>query len=189
MLDEAKSHMSKIPSVLIRSAAECDEEDKSFNLDQPPKSAPTYVNGSKLDRQSKSHQFKDFLIDSLSSASDQTNARKSKPSKKKEESNVGLQRPEGDEKEARNQLSPETLKLGTKVTARVHQVRALGLVLDLGGGIRGMYRFEVGVIVFILLLFGLGHFGLNPVPLFFVHMHACHCCNSNFQSLSLRGST
>lgn len=34
------------------------------------------------------------------------------------------------------------LKIGTKVTAKVYQIRARGLVLDLGGGLRGMYRFE-----------------------------------------------
>ncbi|EPS73358.1 hypothetical protein M569_01398 [Genlisea aurea] len=36
------------------------------------------------------------------------------------------------------------LKIGTIVTSRVRQVRQHGLVLDLGGGIRGMYRFENG---------------------------------------------
>ncbi|XP_022842951.1 polyribonucleotide nucleotidyltransferase 2, mitochondrial-like [Olea europaea var. sylvestris] len=41
-------------------------------------------------------------------------------------------------------LTAKKLKLGTEMTAKVHQVRARGLVLDLGGGIRGMYRFEVG---------------------------------------------
>ncbi|XP_071705212.1 polyribonucleotide nucleotidyltransferase 2, mitochondrial-like [Rutidosis leptorrhynchoides] len=35
------------------------------------------------------------------------------------------------------------LKLGMKVTAKIREVRACGLVLDLGGGIKGMYRFEV----------------------------------------------
>ncbi|KAG9132108.1 hypothetical protein Leryth_022020 [Lithospermum erythrorhizon] len=39
-------------------------------------------------------------------------------------------------------ISAKNLKLGMIVTAKVHQIRARGLVLDLGGGIRGMYRFE-----------------------------------------------
>lgn len=40
-------------------------------------------------------------------------------------------------------ISAESLKLGDKLTAKVYQIRALGLVLDLGGGLRGMYKFEV----------------------------------------------
>ncbi|CAN0904237.1 Polyribonucleotide nucleotidyltransferase 2, mitochondrial [Linum grandiflorum] len=39
-------------------------------------------------------------------------------------------------------ISAKTLELGTTVTAKVHEVRPLGLVLDLGGGVRGMYRFR-----------------------------------------------
>ncbi|KAJ6754254.1 POLYRIBONUCLEOTIDE NUCLEOTIDYLTRANSFERASE [Salix purpurea] len=39
-------------------------------------------------------------------------------------------------------LSAKSLKLGMQVTAMVYQIRALGLVLDLGNGVRGMYRFE-----------------------------------------------
>ncbi|KAL3629196.1 Polyribonucleotide nucleotidyltransferase 2, mitochondrial [Castilleja foliolosa] len=41
-------------------------------------------------------------------------------------------------------LDAKKLKIGTKLTAKVHQIRAHGLVLDLGGGIHGMYRFESG---------------------------------------------
>ncbi|XP_011098446.1 polyribonucleotide nucleotidyltransferase 2, mitochondrial [Sesamum indicum] len=41
-------------------------------------------------------------------------------------------------------MDAKKLKLGTEVTAKVHQIRAHGLVLDLGGGIRGMFRFETG---------------------------------------------
>lgn len=40
-------------------------------------------------------------------------------------------------------LDAKNLKLGVKLTAKVHQIRTHGLVLDLGGDIRGMYRFEV----------------------------------------------
>ncbi|KAL6520229.1 Polyribonucleotide nucleotidyltransferase 2, mitochondrial [Orobanche minor] len=41
-------------------------------------------------------------------------------------------------------LNAKNLKLGAKLTAKVHQIRTHGLVLDLGGDIRGMYRFEAG---------------------------------------------
>ncbi|CAK7328087.1 unnamed protein product [Dovyalis caffra] len=39
-------------------------------------------------------------------------------------------------------LSAKTLEVGMKVAAKVYQIRTHGLVLDLGGGVRGMYRFE-----------------------------------------------
>ncbi|KAI4348184.1 hypothetical protein L6164_008938 [Bauhinia variegata] len=39
-------------------------------------------------------------------------------------------------------ITSKSLKLGTKLTAKVYQVRARGLILDLGGQLRGMYRFE-----------------------------------------------
>lgn len=48
--------------------------------------------------------------------------------------------------EKEDPISAKKLKLGAKVTAKVHQVRARGLVLDLGNGIRGMYRFEVWIV-------------------------------------------
>lgn len=49
------------------------------------------------------------------------------------------------EKERENEAptSARNLKIGMELTAKVHQIRARGLVLDLGGGLRGMYRFEV----------------------------------------------
>ncbi|KAI8541453.1 hypothetical protein RHMOL_Rhmol08G0061900 [Rhododendron molle] len=70
------------PSILIRSAAECDEEEKSAGL--------------------------------------------------KRNSKGGFEAP----------MNAKSLKIGVEVTSKVHQIRARGLVLDLGGGIRGMYRFE-----------------------------------------------
>lgn len=49
-------------------------------------------------------------------------------------------------KKSQQPVSVDNLKLGTKLTAKVQQIRARGLVLDLGNGIRGMYRFEVQLI-------------------------------------------
>ncbi|KAI8018349.1 hypothetical protein LOK49_LG04G03633 [Camellia lanceoleosa] len=84
---------SSSSSILIRSAAECDEEEKSAGLNQNSKSGP-----------------RDDLNDKEAVVKAPINAR--------------------------------NLKLGMKVTAKVHQIRARGLVLDLGGGIHAMYRFE-----------------------------------------------
>ncbi|KAK8960926.1 hypothetical protein KSP40_PGU000596 [Platanthera guangdongensis] len=40
-------------------------------------------------------------------------------------------------------VSASKLKLGDRITAKVYQIRAHGLVLDVAGGVRGMYKFEV----------------------------------------------
>ncbi|XP_074312378.1 polyribonucleotide nucleotidyltransferase 2, mitochondrial [Silene latifolia] len=45
-------------------------------------------------------------------------------------------------KKTKTSLSVKTLKIGSVVTAKVDQIRARGLVLDLAGGIKGMYRFQ-----------------------------------------------
>lgn len=58
----------------------------------------------------------------------------------------------GGDKEAEvgGSVTEKSLKIGTKVTAKVYQIRTGGLVLDLGGGLRGMYRFEVRLILFFI---------------------------------------
>lgn len=49
-----------------------------------------------------------------------------------------------DRSKAEAPLDAKNLKLGMELTAKVHQIRAHGLVLDLGSDIRAMYRFETG---------------------------------------------
>ncbi|XP_054817593.1 polyribonucleotide nucleotidyltransferase 2, mitochondrial isoform X1 [Prosopis cineraria] len=130
------------PSILIRSAAECDEEEKSLN--KSSKKNPKSGNGSQLGRKSKSLRSRDAVhstpstshlaqdvIDSLSSLSIPFAHEKSKKSK------PSVLNEAGDKV-----VTPKAMKIGTKVAAKVDQIRAHGLVLDLGGGLRGMYRFE-----------------------------------------------
>ncbi|PIN21833.1 putative RNA-binding polyribonucleotide nucleotidyltransferase [Handroanthus impetiginosus] len=81
-VDQPMGSGEGLSSVVIRSAAECDEEEKSAGVNQNSK--------------------------------------------------------------AKAPVDATKLKLGMELTAKVHQIRAHGLVLDLGGGIRGMYRFETG---------------------------------------------
>lgn len=109
----AKPSTSSIPSILIRSAAECEEEEKSAGLIQHSRSTSLGSGDSKADHKSKtlSQKSQKFL-----------------------------------DTEVEDHVTAKSLKLGTKVTAKVYQIRARGLVLDLGGGLRGMYRFEVCVI-------------------------------------------
>ncbi|KAK3032103.1 hypothetical protein RJ639_036317, partial [Escallonia herrerae] len=118
------SSSSSSPSFLIRSAADCDEEEKSTGAHSSSKSKP------KSQRTSKSE---------------------SKPIRKEK----GSSRNQSDgedrytcgstndkETTVASPMSAKMLKIGMEVTAKVHQIRARGLVLDLGGDIRGMYRFE-----------------------------------------------
>ncbi|XP_031286593.1 polyribonucleotide nucleotidyltransferase 2, mitochondrial isoform X1 [Pistacia vera] len=110
---EANSYSSSTPAILIRSAAECDEEEKSSGLSQRSK------------RRSK------------------TVASQSNRKPKKSMPQIAASGDNSDKKtKVESLISTRNLKLGTKVTAKVYQIRARGLVLDLGGGIRGMYRFK-----------------------------------------------
>ncbi|BAU00983.1 hypothetical protein VIGAN_11013000 [Vigna angularis var. angularis] len=150
---EAKSPTSQVPVIVIRSAAECDEEEKSSKV-------PQVDNGVQLDRKSKSRPSQNAIhsapksksrksqdvIDSSTSHSGPlpyTNAKKTKLSMQKE-STSDLQKQEGGEQKPKNRASvtAKDLEVGTIVTAKVYQVRAQGFVLDLGGGVRGVYRFE-----------------------------------------------
>lgn len=126
------------PPILIRSAAECDEEEKSAGLVQNSKATSRPVGASETDHKPKTfHQDSSVLAKSglLQTINDKM-------------SKSFLQK-EGDKTEVRSPVTAKTLKIGTKVTAKVYQIRTGGLVLDLGGGIRGMYRFEVCAILFL----------------------------------------
>lgn len=97
---------SLTPSILIRSAEDCDEEEKkSAGLNLKLK------NTRKLNDMSKS-----FTQNGVNMKE------------------VEVERPP---------ITARTLKLGMKVRAKVYQIRTGGLVLNLGEGLRGMYRFEV----------------------------------------------
>ncbi|KAH0984865.1 hypothetical protein GBA52_012042 [Prunus armeniaca] len=119
------------PPILIRSAAECDEEEKSAGLVQNSKATSRPVGASETDHKPKTfHQ--DSSVLAKPGLLQTINDKMSKSFSQKE----------GDKTEVRSPVTAKTLKIGTKVTAKVYQIRTGGLVLDLGGGIRGMYRFE-----------------------------------------------
>lgn len=101
---------SASPVILIRSAAECDEEEKYSGVDLSSKNS-SFTSTSSLNLKTEVP----ILNDMETHNEPNTSARK--------------------------------LKIGMELTAKVHQIRARGLVLDLGGGIRGMYRFEVSAIL------------------------------------------
>ena len=154
---------SSIPTILIRSAAECDEEEKSAALSPNPKSTSNPVGSSKSEGKSETSspqgdsQFSDSIIFPTK------NVKKSKNvlENGKKESHSTLRSQDGDGNkydsddlsdkmdEVKGPISAKKMKIGTKVTAKVYQIRTHGLVLDLGGGLRGMYRFEVCAILFL----------------------------------------
>ncbi|XP_019442534.1 PREDICTED: polyribonucleotide nucleotidyltransferase 2, mitochondrial isoform X2 [Lupinus angustifolius] len=126
---KSKSAASQIPVILIRSVAECDDEEKSNSVDLSSKGT-TVNNGVQSNRKSKSRRSKN-TADSPSSDSGPL------PYK-----NVKVSKPSIQKADDKATVTAKDLKLGTEVTATVYQVCAHGLVLELGGGLRGMYRFK-----------------------------------------------
>lgn len=146
------SSTSSTPAVLIRSAAECDEEEKASGFSQSSKSTLKSTLASKSNsKPKKSTSQSDFFSS--------TNIQKSTSFSQREREKLAecLFGTEDENKGTRAEaiVSAKNLKLGTKVAAKVYQVRARGLVLDLGGGIRGMYRFEVCILLFFNIIFEL----------------------------------
>lgn len=136
------SSTSSTPAVLIRSAAECDEEEKASGFSQSSKSTLKSTLASKSNSKPKKFTSQSDFFSS-------TNIQKSTSFSQREREELaeclfGTEDGDEDNKGTRVEaiVSAKNLKLGTKVAAKVYQVRAHGLVLDLGGGIRGMYRFE-----------------------------------------------
>nr|KJB33815.1 hypothetical protein B456_006G032100 [Gossypium raimondii] len=143
---ESNRSASLMPSVVIRSAAECDEEEKSAGLSKTSKSAPkpkgTLKKGSKQKKIQSSDNMPDLSLSiMLSESLSQMGGNKEFTSQDEGEANLSDQNDK--ETGGKTPVTPQKLKLGTKVTAKIYQIRARGLVLDLGGGIRGMYKFEM----------------------------------------------
>ncbi|EOY02463.1 Polyribonucleotide nucleotidyltransferase, putative isoform 1 [Theobroma cacao] len=143
---EANPFASSAPAVVIRSAAECDEEEKSAGLSKTAKSAPKRMGilkrNNKLKTVQPSNNKPDSTLSSLLSNSLSLMGRE-KEFISEDEGENNLSNQKDKETDDKTPMTPQKLKLGTKVTAKVYQIRARGLVLDLGGGIRGMYRFEM----------------------------------------------
>lgn len=151
--DVASSSSSEI---LIRSAAECDEVEKSAGLVRNSNSRPKTLNNKRSDNKSKvvSPQTNDRdssisgfdLFSSKNSSEMKTGFRSSFRNSEIDNGNTSASRDVLNNKEspAEAPINAKNLKIGSEVSAKVHQIRAHGLVLDLGGGLRGMYKFEMG---------------------------------------------
>ncbi|KAH8519196.1 hypothetical protein H0E87_000847 [Populus deltoides] len=123
-----KPSTSSNPGFLIRSAAECDEEDKTVSLNQGSKSNSKTLRATKRDRKQKTKVPESDDSDASIYSSGH--------------SSHTVDRLNDEDAKVVSPLSAKSLKLGMKIAAKVYQIRALGLVLDLGNGVRGMYRFE-----------------------------------------------
>lgn len=131
--DQTDSATYSSPSILIRSAAECDAQESATdwssqgnkkstkclqNSESNPKSSPSQLEGC----------HSPISNTSISSHQKVTNFTSIKQ--------------KVDQKEVKGRISAKSLRLGDRLMATVYKIRAHGLVLELGGGIRGMYRFE-----------------------------------------------
>ncbi|XP_020589440.1 polyribonucleotide nucleotidyltransferase 2, mitochondrial isoform X2 [Phalaenopsis equestris] len=128
-------------SVVVRSAAECDAKDNAISrhahkktttksLPRPYKSVPSQKE--KVSSRSRTGVSSEKSIASMLNVSYATNKEESLPldvckTKLSSVTNVKI----------------SSLKLGDRFTAKIYQIRAHGLVLELAGGVRGMYKFEV----------------------------------------------
>uniref|UniRef100_A0A803MP82 polyribonucleotide nucleotidyltransferase n=1 Tax=Chenopodium quinoa TaxID=63459 RepID=A0A803MP82_CHEQI len=108
-------------SFFIRSVAECDEEEEKLATLSQNKTLGTFASSDQL-----------ILDQSVNDSGGAKSASLNKVCKdKKSELGSGI--------------CAKDLKFGTVVTAKVYQIRTRGLVLDLGGGLKGMYRYEASM--------------------------------------------
>ncbi|CAD6250292.1 unnamed protein product [Miscanthus lutarioriparius] len=135
------------PSVIIRSAADCDAQDDANGPKKRAKAAKSSPRPYKP--ASECHEVRKATAKKATGAT----TKKTKKVKIEESGSNGLQTSGSDvpEQTADNTLdlnqSPTNfqsgaMKLGDVVTAKVYQIRAFGLVLELSDGARGMHKFE-----------------------------------------------
>ncbi|KAM0058123.1 putative polyribonucleotide nucleotidyltransferase [Helianthus debilis subsp. tardiflorus] len=152
------SSYSSMAPIVIRSAVECDEEEKSAGLGSnlKPKRALKPKSSQKLKTlktqsgsdsgstaSKKARIAKPYLLTEKRNYGDNdTSSDEDKNEVKVVHKNAVLDYLKDQECEVTGPMDAKKLKLGMKVTAKILQVRARGLVLDLGGGINGMYKFE-----------------------------------------------
>ncbi|XP_010550151.1 PREDICTED: polyribonucleotide nucleotidyltransferase 2, mitochondrial [Tarenaya hassleriana] len=134
--NSTKGKSPATPAVVIRSAAECDEAEKSACLDTNTENSTKPSKTVKQNRKVKSASPKDDTLLSILSDSKLLTSAKAKITSQKDKQS------ESEAEDRSTSMNAQKLKIGTEVTAKVSQVRTRGLVLDLGGGIRGMYKFE-----------------------------------------------
>ncbi|XP_038905196.1 polyribonucleotide nucleotidyltransferase 2, mitochondrial [Benincasa hispida] len=141
-----------VPSILIRSAEDCDEEEKKSKpkTTSTPKRIQKGVNNNEGSEVNPTLSVPSILIRSAEDCDEEEkksaglnlklkDTRKLKASQSKPFTQKGVN---NNKVEVESPITTRNLKIGMKVRAKIYQVRARGLVLDLGEGVRAMYRFE-----------------------------------------------
>ncbi|KAJ8447218.1 hypothetical protein Cgig2_030449 [Carnegiea gigantea] len=131
--EKVKSSTASSTSFMIRNSVKCDEEEKSDTSRPFTSSNPSFLirSAAECNEEEKSAGLgQDSSVGSQPSSDSESGKTSKVPFQK------------GKKVVAGSGISVKDLRLGTKVTAKVYQIRARGLVLDLGGGLKGMYRFE-----------------------------------------------
>lgn len=142
--DDIVSSIRSMPSIVIRSSAECDVQDISSGKKTCQRSGkgakfsprpynPSNSNGSSS-RKRKENKFTDRIM------------KESDELELKEMLGVLTKKDVIDDKpktDSTTKVDAHSLKLGDRVTATIQQKRKYGLVLEIVGGLRGMYKFEV----------------------------------------------
>lgn len=133
------------PAVIVRSAADCDAQDVA---DGPTKKRSKVAKSSpRVSKPTK--EQKELRTATPKKASSTSTTKKNKKEKADDSASNGLDTiPEQEISNAREYPSPKnfrsaSMKLGDVVTAKVYQIRAYGLVLELSDGVRGMHKFVV----------------------------------------------
>ncbi|KAL8229117.1 hypothetical protein R6Q57_014017 [Mikania cordata] len=174
MSTKLNSSYSSMSPIVIRSAVECEEEEKSAGLSsslknnsnlklqrvskskssQKSKTSKSSINlDSGLISPKKAQMPKPFLLTEKRAYNDNSTSSESDQDKNEDKNIIAsLNYLEDHKSKVESLVDVKKLKLGVKVNAKILQVRARGLVLDLGGGIKGMYQFEVCVITILLFV-------------------------------------
>ncbi|KAL0554851.1 hypothetical protein IC582_008779 [Cucumis melo] len=123
-----------------KNAENCDEEEKKSADKKPKRKTTQKLNTASISAEDCNEEEKKSDIGNLEL---KTTKKLNTPSRSKGQSKPLTQNDvNNNEVEVKDPLTPSNLRIGTKVKAKVYQIRLHGLVLDLGGGLRGMYRFE-----------------------------------------------
>lgn len=117
---------SSTPPVIIRSAEECDSHDVANKL---------------LTTKKRSLKVSKSSPRTSSSKGNKKAASKSRVEVAEELARIIME--DLVDQAPKDRFSSGQMKVGDAVTAKVHQIRAHGLVLELSDGERGMYKFQV----------------------------------------------
>ncbi|OAY79355.1 Polyribonucleotide nucleotidyltransferase 2, mitochondrial [Ananas comosus] len=129
------------PSIVIRSAAECDAQDIASGQTINKKSSKATKSSPRPYSNTDAGRSREVGVSAKSTSRKAVNSIERKMKKAEEAPKKGDL--DGTTRSSTSSFRSGSLKLGDRVLAKVYQVRAHGLVLELSDGVRGMYKFEM----------------------------------------------